>query len=160
MRYAVIEVQDLPYPHGLGKGEHPNLQKRMERLLGNAWRDQDVNKKAFWTLEYQTILHDELSAGFDRPGRIEDIVRDATELAQTVAGFAQGAASVDASVFDSALPAKTSNAYELWLRDTPILGTGSDRTTFFVDGRHRTSYLRSFVQQRDPSFPVLVRFAD
>ncbi|WP_156150400.1 hypothetical protein [Gordonia sihwensis] len=156
----MIEVQNLPYPQGLGKDEYPSLKSRMQHLLGNTWSNQDVNKNAFWTLEYQTILHEELSAGFDRAGRIEDIVRDATELAQTVAGFAQGAASVDESVFNSAVPAKTSNAYELWLRDTPILGTGSDGTTFFVDGRHRTSYLRSFVQQRDPSFPVLVRFAD
>lgn len=164
LTYTTVAVQDLPYPPGLGKGEHERLKARMQSLLRSKWIDPAANAEMFWEPQYQMIMQEELSAVFDEAGAIEDIARQAFEQARSSSAF-----GVTFNNLQEAHDQYTANLPRLkedrsdpmdlrWLWRPPEILRSGDGVVTIIDGRHRLSYLRARVQPLDPNFPVLVRY--
>lgn len=148
--YEIRTLDALPWPAGLGKNlEYPGLEYQLGQLLGDSWRDPEVNRHALETnLEYRAILE---RAFADAPwrARLFDAVQTATELARRspLLGMKTGDTTawstwtreLDSLDFDT----------QSWLRHPAKFAHNR-----FTDGRHRITCLRL---HHPPSLPVLVK---
>jgi hypothetical protein len=163
-RYTTLPVNRLPYPEGLGKTEYKGLERGIKQLLGSKWDQQSANEEAFWNSTYQDLIRTHLAPIFDRHG---DIVENAAVAAAARASNVfDEVMNVDIDEADRRYRAGLPSATTLFAR----LGHAAATWALFppsfypdgpvmriADGRHRLSYLRSLIQPRNPSFPVLVR---
>lgn len=160
--YTTMPIREVPYPHGLGKIGHDELQAGMERLLGVEWMDQAANEEAFWTPRYQRLLEKYLAPEFDPAGDIVGIARQATAHAHcnpvlhqrlTGASEAQDRYWAGLPTFGNDVPRKVVS----WCDFPPEITRYADGSSRYGNGRHRLSYLRFRIQPTDPEFEVLVR---
>ncbi len=161
--YTTIPIHELPYPHGLGKHDYPELERAMERLLGpRLHENQRANEAAFWTTDYQGLIEKYLKPRFDRDGDIVDIARRATNIARENPLLGQriyGRPDPSQRYWEQ-LPdigEEQPRYVKTWVDWPPDFTLYKDGIRRYADGRHRTSYLRSRIQQQDPDFEVLVR---
>ncbi|OBG02453.1 hypothetical protein A5769_12275 [Mycobacterium intracellulare] len=166
-RFTTIAVGDLPYPQGLGKGDHPELEFGMRRLLGHRWEDPAANERLFWTPRYQDLIRSHLKPYFDRRGDIVEVATRAVNGAHASHAFNRDITGTYAEAFTQyrcgipsldELIAAHGPVIAWWILDPPRL-FWNGRAMWFHDGRHRLSYLRSLMQPSDPGFPVLVELS-
>lgn len=169
--YKAIPINELPYPHGLGKGEYPKLGQRMKRLLGeDKWMDPCKNQKNFWTDEYQAAIREFLAPEFDAKGDIRVIAAEALDQAQKHQLFdtpLRNDAGVDPEgQYIAILQGQQQNLHgeqqevQDWVFFPPRVEIDGSGELAIGDGRHRLSYLRSLVEKEEPDFPVFVRYCD
>lgn len=163
-RFTTIAVGGLPYPEGLGKAEHPELEFGMKRLLRHRWDDPVANERSFWTPTYQTLIDTHLKPYFDRRGDIIEIAALAVNGARASHAFDRDISGTYAEAFTQYrcgipplddLIAAHGPIVAWWIFDPPRL-FWDGYAMWFLDGRHRLSYLRSLMQQGAPGFPVFV----
>ncbi|OCB23517.1 hypothetical protein BRW65_22685 [Mycobacterium paraffinicum] len=166
-RFTTIAVGDLPYPEGLGKAEYPELEFGMKRLLGHRWDDPVANERSFWTPTYQNLIHTHLKPHFDRHGDIVEIATQAVNGAHASHALNRDITGTYAEAFTEYrcgipslddLQAAHGPVIAWWILDPPRIFCDG-RAMWFVDGRHRLSYLRSLLQPSDPGFPILVELS-
>ncbi|MFA5605913.1 MAG: hypothetical protein WDA07_01805 [Leucobacter sp.] len=165
MQFTLVPVRDLPFPHGLGKGEYPGLEKAMKALLGDDWSVPSANQAAFWTPAYQQAITTHLRPIFDTRGDIVEIAREAASIASTSPLLDQVLPRSDGwQRYAATLPDRqdfstpTLASWTLWpprlelnRPHDPVTAAG------LGDGRHRLSLLRSLIEPQGPEFPVLVQ---
>lgn len=162
--YTTIAIRDAPYPHGLGKLDHEELEFAMKRLLGARWQNQAANAAAFWTAPYQELIEKYLKPYFDRDGDIVDYAKQAVAvglrnplLGQRLYDDIESdpcSRYWDSSAHRSTELPRVLRSLVVW----PLHFTQySDGNTSYSNGRHRMSYLRSRIQLQEPEFKVLVR---
>lgn len=166
-RYTTMEVKDLPYPEGLGKSEYRDLELAMRRLLGDSWDDQATNERLFWTPAYQNLINTLLKPRFDRFGDIVTIAAQAATVALSSSAFdtdITGTSTEAQARYRAGLPPaldltdRYGPIVTWWIIDPPRIHWEGP-TLGVSDGRHRFSLLRSIVEPRDPTFPVLVEIS-
>jgi len=150
-RYELRPLGELPWPHGLGKRDsYPLLERRMQQLLGDEYRDTDANRRWFESsADYREIAESELSNA-----------AWSTDLLASV--DAAGVLAQTCPVFGRTLP--HSGAWDDWVRPLHTsLGRGvrewlgdpaSVTATGIGNGRHRLTFLRL---HHPPEHLVLVR---
>lgn len=165
-RYTALAVKNLPYPHGLGKGDYKALERDMKKLLGERYGDPAANEHVFWTPDYQRLLNEHIGSAFESVCDITRAASRALEHAQAGAAFdvpmaEEGGAAYDRYTADlPAAPHQYRGGIEgeadRWMRNPPSLACDTAGRLTILDGRHRLSYLRSRVEPNDPDFPVLI----
>lgn len=61
VRFEIRPLAALPWPHGLGKSEYPDLEWRMKRHLGAGYADREVHERALLRDPlYRMIAEEEL----------------------------------------------------------------------------------------------------
>ncbi len=152
IRYQIRPLRALPWPHGLGKSEYPELEWRMKRHLGAGHADRRVHEHALsGDPLYRMIAHEELGK-LSWAGDLLEAVEEATRIASSSPLLGRALADVDgwrswAWTFRDAV----SFPVYSWLSAPPRIISG---TCEIGDGRHRLTYLRL---HRDPDHPVLVQ---
>lgn len=77
VRYQIRPLGDLPWPHGLGKSEYPELEWRLKRHLGSGYGSRAVHEHALHCDPlYRMIAQDELSKlswATDLLGAVDDV---------------------------------------------------------------------------------------
>ncbi|WP_102145878.1 hypothetical protein [Mycobacterium hubeiense] len=160
--YTTIPISQAPYPHGLGKIGHEELETDMKQLLGIHHGNQTANEQAFWTPRYQRLLNHHLKPFFDPAGDIVEIARQATAHAHSNPVLNQRLPSTpDAQIrYRAQMPTlgpEVPQEVVRWRDHPPEITRYADGVTRYGNGRHRLSYLRSRIQPIDPNFQVLVK---
>lgn len=162
--YTTIPIRDAPYPHGLGKLDHEELEFAMRRLLGARWQNQAANEAAFWTAPYQGLIEKYLKPYFESDGDIVDFASQATAMARGNPLLGQrlyhDADTDPRSRYWDASPHRETELPRVvrsWVAWPLHFTQYSDGNTSYADGRHRMSYLRYRIQLQEPEFEVLVR---
>lgn len=151
MRFTSFEIRrlgDLPWPHGLGKLEYKQLERRMERMMGASYADTEANRRAFASNpEYRKAVDEELANEAWATGLIDDINRS-TELARTAPLFGHRLEDT-ADWFDWVRDVSPPSRDRLWWLWSPA-AVGE---TSIDDGRHRLTFLRL---NQSPDYELLV----
>lgn len=50
--YEIRSLASFGWPHGLGKGDHPEFRDAMKNHLGAEYEDPAANRRAFSTTSY------------------------------------------------------------------------------------------------------------
>lgn len=165
IQFTLVPLRDLPFPHGLGKGEYPSLAKAMKALLGDDWSVPSANQSAFWTPAYQQAITTHLRPIFDSHGDIVEIAREAAHIASTSPLLDKVLPRSDGwQRYAATLPDRedfASPTLASWTRHPPRLELNHPHHPVTAaglgDGRHRLSLLRSLIEPQEPEFPVLVQ---
>ena len=152
VRYQIRPLGDLPWPHGLGKAEYPELEWRMKRHLGNGYGSRAVHERALHCDPlYRMIAQDELSKlswAADLLSAVDDVIAIAS------GSPLRGRTLEDVDDWRSwCWPVQESLSFSVysWLSAPPrILPSKYE----IGDGRHRLTYLRL---HRGADHPVLVQ---
>lgn len=160
--YTTIPICEAPFPHGLGKLGHDELEAAMKRLLGAHHRCQAAHAQAFWTPEYQALIELYLAPFFDPSGDIVTIVQHATAHARRNPALGQrwaeyGAAEDNYWAGRPDLSDQVPLEVRRWCDFPPEIIRYGDGSYRYGNGRHRLSYLRSKIEPIDPTFEVLIK---
>ena len=139
----VVPLSQLPYPHGLGKGEHKALEHDLKRLLPEQlWWDSATHQHLLESQDetYLAILRRGLET-FRNPDVVE-VADTATRIAESLlAGGAPVTAQAlhDRGAFADALAGESRYVCD-WICNDPVVISGDSIT----NGRHRIAALRVY----------------
>lgn len=148
-RYEIRHVDDVPWPHGLGGGNHPELQDAMRAHLGDRWGVPATNEWAFHhDPEYRRIAQFYLAQA-DFTADLTTVVSQATSLAANLPLLnrvsereewqAGVAALCEANEIDTRWGGRDFQLVR-YLREP--LDFSSSNEAPFNNGRHRITWLR------------------
>lgn len=152
VRYEIRPLGSLPWPHGLGKSEYPELEWRMKRHMGSGYADRAAHEHAYHCDPiYRMIVQDELG----KLSWAADLL-EAVDIATAIAEHSplRGRTLDDVDEWQTwAWPQRETLSFSIysWLSSPPrTLPLRRE----IGDGRHRLTYLRL---HRGSDHPVLVR---
>ncbi len=152
VRFEIRPLGALPWPHGLGKSEYPDLERRMKRHLGAGYADRGVHERALLCDPLYRVIAEEELGKLSWAADLLAAADAATEIASCSTLVGRSLTGVD--VWQSwTWPLRERLGFPVysWLSSPPrILPLQRE----IGDGRHRLTYLRL---HRGPQHRVLVQ---
>ena len=152
VRFEIRPLAALPWPHGLGKAEYPDLEWRMKRHLGARYADRGVHERALVCDPLYRMIAEEELGKLSWAADVLTAADAATEIALSSTLLGRSLTGVDEwQSWTWPLRERLGFPVYSWLSSPPrILPLQQE----IGDGRHRLTFLRL---HRGPQHRVLVQ---